>query len=266
MDPAPVEGARSFQRPGEVYDRFMGRYSRALAPEFADAAGVAPGATALDVGCGPGALTGVLVERLGAPSVTAVDPSEPFVASCRARHPGVDVRVGRAEHLPVDDAAHDLALAQLVLHFTSDAAAAASEMRRAVRPGGAVAACVWDFSHGMEMLRLYWDSALAVDPDAPDEARTLRFGRAGEIVELFTAAGLVDVEETTLSVSSTYADVDELWSGFLAGIGPAGTHCLSLSDDDRARVRTELEERLGHPTESFTLGAVARCAVGRRPA
>lgn len=134
-----VDGARTFQQPGEVYDRFMGRYSRALAPVFADAAGVAPGHRALDVGCGPGALTEVLADRLGAAAVTAVDPSPPFVASCRARCPGVDVREGRAEALPVDDGAHDVALAQLVLHFVSEPTAAAAEMARAVRPGGTVA-------------------------------------------------------------------------------------------------------------------------------
>ncbi|MBM6399031.1 class I SAM-dependent methyltransferase [Phycicoccus sonneratiae] len=266
MDPVPdVEGARSFRQPGEVYDLFMGRYSRSLAPVFADAARVASGSTALDVGCGPGALTTVLVDRLGADVVTAVDPSEPFVASCRDRNPGVDVRLGRAEDLPVDDASADVALAQLVLHFTSDPAAAAAEMSRAVRPGGTVAACVWDFAAGMEMLRVYWDAALVVDPDAPDEARTLRFGKPGEIADLFEAAGLVDVEESELSVSSTYRDLDELWSGFLAGIGPAGTHCLSLAEDERARVRSEVGRRLGDPTGGFTLGALARCAVARRP-
>ncbi|QKE85327.1 class I SAM-dependent methyltransferase [Arthrobacter sp. NEB 688] len=262
-----VEGARTFRQPGEVYDLFMGRYSRALAPVFLDAAGVTgPPGSALDVGCGPGALTEALVARLGAPAVTAVDPSEPFVASCRARCPGVDVRAGRAEALPVEDAAHDAALAQLVLHFVSDPAAAAAEMVRAVRPGGTVAACVWEFSAGMEMLRLYWDAALAVDPDAPDEARTLRFGRPGEITDLFTAAGLTDVEEGVIGVGSTYRDVDELWSGFLAGIGPAGSHLLGLPEEQRARVRAGVEERLGAPTGPFTLAATARCAVGRRPA
>lgn len=265
MDPHPVEGARSFQQPGEVYDLFMGRYSQALAPEFAAAAGVARGSRALDVGCGPGALTSVLVERLGAAGVTAVDPSEPFVASCRTRHPGVDVRVGRAEDLPVEDSAHDLVLAQLVLHFTSDPAAAAAEMTRAVRPGGTVGACVWDVTGGMEMLSLYWEAARTLDPVAPDEARTLRFGRPGEIAELFDEAGLVDIEEGTLEVASTFRDVEELWSGFLAGIGSAGLHCLSLTEGDRARLRTEVEHRLGHPDRPFTLGAVARCALARRP-
>ncbi len=262
----PVEGARSFQVSGEAYDAFMGRYSRALAPAFAGAAGVAPGQRALDVGCGPGALTEVLVERLGAPAVTAVDPSPPFVAACGVRCPGVDVRIGRAEELPLGDAEFDVALAQLVLHFASDPEAAAGEMRRVVRPGGVVAACGWDFSDGMEMLRLYWDSALVVDPDAPDEARTLRFGAEGEILELFEAAGLEDVRESLLVVETTYRDTDELWAGFLHGIGPAGAHLLSLSEDRRTAVRRELLERLGTPTGPVTLGASARCAVGRTPA
>ena len=262
----PVEGARSFRATGEAYDAFMGRYSRALAPAFAAAAGVASGQRALDVGCGPGALTEVLVARLGADAVTAVDPSPPFVAACGARCPGVDVRSGRAEELPVGDAAFDVALAQLVLHFASDASAAASEMRRVVRPGGVVAACVWDLSEGMQMLRLYWDAALVVDPDAPDEARTLRFGRQGEIPELFEAVGLEDVRESTLVVESTYRDADELWAGFLFGIGPAGSHLLSLPEDRRAAVRRELLQRLGDPTGPVTLGATARCAVGLNPA
>ncbi|MBT9255724.1 class I SAM-dependent methyltransferase [Phycicoccus sp. MAQZ13P-2] len=261
-----VDGARTFRQPGEVYDRFMGRYSRALAPVFADAAGVAPGQRALDVGCGPGALTEVLVDRLGAAAVTAVDPSPPFVASCRGRCPGVDVREGRAEALPVDDGTHDVALAQLVLHFVSEPTAAAAEMVRVVRPGGTVAACVWEFSAGMEMLRLYWDAALDVDPEAPDEARTLRFGRPGEIADLFSAAGLGEVEESVLPVSSTYADVDELWTGFLAGIGPAGSHLLGLPEEQRAGVRAGVEQRLGGTGGPFTLGATARCAVARRPA
>jgi SAM-dependent methyltransferase len=156
--------------------------------------------------------------------------------------------------------------AQLVLHFVTDPAAVASELRRVVRPGGFVAANVWDFADGMQMLRRFWDAALAVEPTAPDEARTMRFGREGEIVELFVSVGLVDVVETMLHVTSTYADFDELWSGFMAGIGPAGAFLLSLPDEQRAAVRTELFGRLGAPTGSFTMAAKARCVRGRVPA
>ena len=135
-----VEGAKAFRVAGSAYDSFMGRYSGPLAQRFADAVGVTRGQTALDVGCGPGALTGVLVERLGADAVCACDPSEPFVADCIDRYPGVDVRVARAEAIPFDDDSFDLALAQLVVHFVSDPDQAASELCRVVRPGGLVGA------------------------------------------------------------------------------------------------------------------------------
>jgi SAM-dependent methyltransferase len=263
MDPA--RGAATFRTTADAYDRYMGRYSRPLAERFADEAGVAGGQHALDVGCGPGALTGCLVERLGVGSVAAVDPSEPFVSGCAARHPGVDVRLGRAEALPFDAGRFDVALAQLVLHFVDDPDAAAGEMRRVVRPGGTIAACVWDFQAGMQMLRTFWEAALAVVPDAPDEASTLRFGRPGEIAELFAAAGLEDVTESTLAVSSTYTGFDELWSGFLEGIGPAGAFCVSLGERKRERLRGELFARVGSPTGSFTLLAVARSATARVP-
>jgi hypothetical protein len=152
-----------------------------------------------------------------------------------------------------------------VLHFVSDPDEAAREMKRVVRRGGSVAACVWDFDDGMEMLRCFWDAALHIDPAAPDEARTLRFGRAGEIADLFESAGMVDVIESTLRVSSTYAGFDELWDGFMAGVGPAGAYCLALPDGDRQRLRAALFDRLGRPDGSFALGAIARCAVARTP-
>ncbi len=258
-------GARDFAVAGATYDGFMGRYSGPLAIPFADAAGVTAGHVAVDVGCGPGALTAVLVERLGADAVHACDPSPPFVAECSARFPGVDVRPGAAEDLPFESGVADVALAQLVLHFVSDAPRAAREMARVVRPGGTVAACVWDFAEGMEMLRAFWDAALAVQPDAPDEARVLRFGGPGELVDLFAAAGLEDVEESTVRVSSTYGDFDELWQGFLAGVGPAGAYTVGLTEERRAALREQLWHRLAEPAGQFTLGAVARCAVGRKP-
>jgi SAM-dependent methyltransferase len=261
----PAEGARAFQASGEAYDRYMGRYSRPLAMVFADATEIVRGQTVLDVGCGPGALTGALVDRLGAESVSAFDPSGPFVAACAARYPGVDVRPGRAEAIPFGDDQFDAALAQLVLHFVSDPEVAAAEMRRVVHPGGTLAACVWDFDGGMEMLRRFWDAALSIDAAAPDEARTMRFGRAGEIAELLDTAGLTEITETTLAVRSTYRDFDELWSSFLAGIGPVGSYCLSLSDEQRNALRDELFRNLDSPVGAFTLQAKAHCASGKVP-
>lgn len=263
---SPDGATESFRTTGAAYDGFMGRYSRPLAVAFADAAGVGVGQRVLDVGCGPGALTGVLADRLGASQVSACDPSPPFVAECETRHPGVVVRQGSAEAIPFEDDGFDAVVSQLVLHFVSDPARAVEELRRVVRAGGVVAASVWDFAEGMQMLRLFWDAALAVDPTAPDEARTLRFGREGEIAELFDQAGFTEVIETTVTMTSTYDGFDELWSGFLAGIGPAGSYCAGLADEQRTAVRDGLFIGLGSPSGSFALDATARCARATTPA
>ncbi len=260
-----VEGARTFATSGEAYDAFMGRYSSPLAELFADFAGVAAFGRVLDVGCGPGSLTGVLAQRVGADSVSACDPSGPFAQECAARHPDVEVRQGQAEALPFEDDTFDGVLAQLVLHFVSDPALAARESRRVLRPGGTMAACMWESPDGMQMLRHFWDAAQALDPAVGDNTRTVRFGRPGEIAELLEDAGFVDIRESTLTVETAYSDFAELWAGFLAGIGPAGVHCQSLDTEAQAALRHEMHDRLGSPHGSFSLGAVAISAAGRVP-
>ncbi|HST25277.1 MAG TPA: class I SAM-dependent methyltransferase [Gaiellaceae bacterium] len=256
-----AEGARSFKAGDAAYDRFMGRYSAPLAVAFADAAGIASGQRALDVGCGPGALTAELVRRLGADSVAAVDPSEPFVEACRRRHPGVDVQLARAEDLPFPDDQFDAALSQLVLHFVSDPAATAAELKRVTVPGGTVAACVWDVQ-GMTMLRVFREAVAATDPGAPIGADPRAFGREGEIAELFTAAGLRDVTAGALDVESAYTDFEDYWTPFLTGIGPAGAYVVTLDAADRERLREEMLARLDSPTGAFALPARAWYAVG----
>jgi SAM-dependent methyltransferase len=257
-----AEGARSFQAGDAAYDRFMGRYSASLASAFADAAGIAAPQQVVDVGCGPGALTAELVRRLGAPSVTAVDPSEPFVEACRRRNPGVDVHLGRAEELPFPDDSFDAGLAQLVLHFVTDPAAAARELRRVLRPGGTVAACVWDVE-GMTMLRVFREAVHATDPGSPPDSDPRAFGREGEIADLFRSAGLEDVGDGALDVEAAYADFDEFWQPFTLGIGPAGSYVVRLDGERRARLRDEMRERLGSPEGSFTLPARAWYSTGR---
>jgi len=253
-----------FRVSGDAYDFFMGRWSRRLAPALAEAAGITAGRRLLDVGCGPGALTGVLVELVGPSSVAACDPSEPFVAACAERHPGVDVRQAAAEDLPWPDQAFDVVLAQLVLNFVRDRAAAAAEMTRVLRPGGTVATAVWDYGEGMEMLRRFWDAARAIRADAPDESHPSALGGVGELAEFLTSAGFDLVAEGTLRVESTYADAVEVWQGFLAGVGPAGAWCLSLPEDEREALRREFLGRLPD-SGPVTLAAVARCGTGLRP-
>ena len=258
-----THGASTFQVSGEAYDRFVGRYSTPLARAFADVAAVEPGVAALDIGCGPGALTAELVRRLGPAAVAAIDPSEPFVAECRRRNPGVAVQIASGEALPFADASFDRALSQLVLHFVADPAAAAAEMRRVLRPGGIAAACVWDFHDGMRLIRYFWDAALTIDRGAPDEAATLHFGRDGEIGELFATAGFGEVATGAVDVEAAYEDFDDLWSGFTGGPGPAGAYCKSLAPDLRDRLRDELRRSLGDPRGAFTLPARAWYATGR---
>jgi len=261
----PASTAPGFATSGNVYDQFMGRYSKPLSAQFADFARVRPGLRALDVGCGPGALTSELARRLGPGSVAACDPSASFAAACRQRNPGVRVIAGAAEDLPFPDAKFDLVLAQLVLHFLADPERAGAEMRRVARPGATIAAAVWDFTEGMELLRAFWDAALTVDPDAPDELTTLRFGRSGEIAKWLTAAGLDEVEEATITVSSRYGGFAELWNGFLSGVGPAGSYCIWQPPARQDRLRRALFDRLGRPAGAFRLSAVARVGRGTVP-
>src|SRR5207248_2065515 len=208
-----------------------------LASIFADFAGVADGQRVVDVGCGPGALTRVLVERVGADAAAAVDPSEPFVEAARSRHPGVDVRQAPAEDLPFADDSFDAALAQLVVHFMADPVRGLGEMARVTRPGGTIAACVWDHSgSGSGPLAPFWTAARSVDPDVDDESDRPGSNK-GDLASLFEAAGIDGVEETTLSVSIEHGGFDAWWEPFTLGVGPAGAYLAGLDEEQQARVR-----------------------------
>jgi SAM-dependent methyltransferase len=244
-----------------AYQAFMGRYSDLLAPKLAAAAGIEAGQRVLDVGCGAGALTTVLAGIVGAGRLAGIDPSEPFVEAARKRVPGADLRVCPAESLPFEDDTFDAAVSQLVFHFVNDPAQAVAEMRRVTREGGTVAACVWDMTGGMTMLRSYWDAARSVDISAPDEIE--RFGgHPGQLAALWRDAGVRDVVDEPITVAASYSDFDELWDAFLGGVGPLGAHLQSLDEAKRAKVVDALRERIGSPKGPFELTARAWCAVG----
>jgi SAM-dependent methyltransferase len=253
-------GARMFDVAAEAYGRFMGRFAEPLARPFADRAGVAAGMRALDVGCGPGALTAELVRRLGPAAVAAVDPSPPFVAAVRARLGEVDVREGRAEQLPFPDGSFDIVLAQLVVHFMSDPVAGLAEMRRVAQPGGRVAACVWDHGGDGGPLSAFWRAARDLDPDAPDE-RNLAGVREGHLAELSQLAGLTDIESSTLVIRVGFASFAQWWEPFLLGVGPAGAYLGQLDPPRLAALRDHCAEVL--PTPPFTVEASAWCVVGQ---
>jgi SAM-dependent methyltransferase len=244
----------------DAYDRFMGRYSVPLASGFADFAGVSDGQRVLDVGCGPGALTAELVSRLGPAAVTAVDPSEPFVAAAQERHPAVDVRLAAAEQLPFGDDAFDAALAQLVVHFMADPVVGLREMARVTRGEGVVAACVWDHAGGRGPLSVFWEAAHELDPDVEDESQLVG-AREGGLTELFEAAGLRKVEESALSVALEHPSFEEWWEPFTLGVGPAGSYAARLDPERQARLRERCRELL--PQAPFVVTARAWTARGR---
>jgi SAM-dependent methyltransferase len=246
----------TFDVAAEAYDRFMGRYSRSLAPQLADLARVRAGQRALDVGCGPGALTSELVVRLGADAVTAVDPSEPFVEAARQRHPGVEVALAGAEDLPFDDGGFDVALAQLVVHFMSDPIGGLAEMRRVTRDGGIVAACVWDHAGGKAPLSPFWRAVAEVDPGAGDES-DLPGAREGHLAALFESAGLDDVEADELWVRTEHASFEEWWEPFTFGVGPAGAYVAGLDAGAGAALRERCRRLLGDGPVSLTMRAWA---------
>ena len=178
----------SFAVGADAYDRFMGRYSMPLAPTFADLAAVDGGQRVLDVGCGPGALTAELAERVGPKAVAAVDPAGQFVAALRERHPGVEVQRAAAEQLPFDDGTFDATLAQLVVHFMAQPVTGLREMARVTRRDGVVAACVWDHAGGGGPLSVFWEAVHELDADAADESQ-LPGAREGHLGQLFREAG-----------------------------------------------------------------------------
>jgi SAM-dependent methyltransferase len=249
----------SFDVAADAYDAFMGRYSVPLSPQLADLAGVRAGQRVLDVGCGTGALTSELVARLGGTSVAAVDPSASFVEAIRTRQPDVDVRRAPAEALPFDDATFDAALAQLVVHFMTDPVAGLREMARVTRPGGSVAACVWDHAGGQGPLGLFWSAARSLDPGVADESR-LAGVREGHLVQLFSEAGLRDVAAATLSVRRAHPGFDDWWEPFTRGVGPAGAYVGTLGEAHREALREACRARL--PGGPFEVTAVAWGARG----
>jgi len=249
----------TFAVAADSYDKFMGRYSTLLAPQFADLAGVRSGQRVIDVGSGPGSLTTELVERLGAANVAAVDPSESFVAAARERHPGVDVQESPAETLPFADGTFDAALAQLVVHFMADPVQGLSEMARVTRAGGVVAACVWDHAGEQTPLAPFWKAVRELDPDEEGEGTFAGAGE-GQLTELFHEAGLREIEETALSIHVDHATFEEWWDPFTLGVGPAGAYVVGLDPEQQAELRERCRQQL--PEAPFTIPAKAWAARG----
>ena len=243
----------------EAYDRFMGRFSAPLADAFADWAGIGPGMRVLDVGSGPGALAAVLVDRVGSGTVAAADPMPAFVAALHHRLPTVSAEVAPAEDLPFDDDTFDAALANLVVSFMADAHAGVAEMIRVTRPGGTVAATVWQHADGVGPLTPFWRGVRDVVPGATGENTMIGTAR-GQLERLFAECGLTGVREAALEVSLEFGDFESWWEPFTHGVGPAGEFFSTQSDERQRRIRQACADRLG--PAPFTVVGQAWCAIG----
>lgn len=263
MDDTP--GAATFRIRAQAYDGLVGRYGAQLGSALIERVGVRAGQRVLDVGCGPGALTGELVAVVGADHVAAIDPSEPFADACRRRHPGVQVEVGCAEALPFAGDAFDHALAQLVVNFMTDPPAGVREMQRVTRPGGTVAAAVWDYAGQMTLLRRFWDAAVWLDPSAAarDEGRCMPFCTPDALGGLWSTCDLDDIDVGAVTVAAHYDDFEDLWKPLELGVAPSGAYTASLPADRRAALKDELRRRLDVADQPFELTARAWIVTGR---
>jgi SAM-dependent methyltransferase len=250
----------TFNVSGDAYNRFMGRFSEPLGVEFVQVADLQTGQRVLDVGCGPGALTAPLVERLGIDAVFAIDPSASFVAALGERFPGIDVRSGVCEQLPFPDDQFDATLAQLVVHFMTDPVSGLQEMARVTRPGGVVGACVWDYGGSGSPLATFWQAVHDVDPDAHDEGE-LPGTREGHLAELFEAAGIRDIEPTSLTVNARFETFEDWWDPFTLGVGPAGSYVATLDQEQRETLRLRCAQLF--PATPYEVSPSAWCVRGR---
>jgi SAM-dependent methyltransferase len=252
------------------YERFMGRWSRLLAPAYIVFAGVKNGDRVLDVGTGTGSLAAAVEASMPASEIVGVDPSEGFIAYARknARSDRVHFEVGDAQALKFKDATFDNTLALLVMNFVPDPNKAVAEMRRVTRAQGVVSACVWDYDAGMQMLRFFWDEAVAFDPAIePKDERHMKLSRQGQLGDLWGKAGFVNIKEEPLVIDQAYASFNDYWEPFTKGAGPGGAYVVSLSEDRRQQLEARMRKRLLMDRQDgpFTLTARAWCVRGEVP-
>jgi SAM-dependent methyltransferase len=233
---------------GDLYEPYVGRWSRRVACDFLDWLAIPAGRDWVDVGCGTGALTQVILEQAAPGKVQGIDSSPGFIEYARARTPDARAafKQGDAQSLPLEPACFDVAVSGLVLNFVPKPALAVAQMARAVRPGGVVAAYVWDYAGKMELMRHFWEAAASLDPKALDldEGRRFPMCTPGALAELFGEGGLPEVHVRAIDIPTRFRDFNDYWSPFLGGQGPAPAYCMSLSEERRAALRERIRSRL----------------------
>jgi SAM-dependent methyltransferase len=261
------QGARDIWDSGDALEHYVGRWSRMVARAFLQWLGMPPHSRWLDVGCGPGALTETILSAASPIAVTGIDPSDQYIAFARARikDSRVTLEVGDAMALAAQTATYNAAVAGLVLNFVPDADAAVAEMARVTRPGGLVGAYVWDYAVGMGLMRKFWDAAVALDPLAIelDEGRRFPLCRSQPLAQLFSGAGLREVQVRPIEIRTVFRDFDDYWSPFLEGQGPAPGYAMSLTEERRAKLRERIRSTLPfEPDGSIHLNARAWAVRG----
>ena len=232
---------------GNPYERYVGRWSRRLAPRFLDWLALPAGLAWLDVGCGTGALAGAILDRCEPARVYGVEPSEGFRRTAgEALGARVALLAGDAASIPLEPGSVDVVVSALVLNFVPDPRAALAEMARVARPGATIAGYVWDYAGKMELMRAFWDAAAALDPGARERDEGIRFPmcRPEALRALLEKAGLAGIATEGLEIETRFRDFDDYWSPFLGGQGPAPAYAMSLDEGRRAQLRERLRERL----------------------
>lgn len=246
-EPGAAEATSAMFTGSDAYERFMGRWSRLLAPSLLTFAELQDGESVLDVGSGTGAVADAIVAVTTSATVVGIDPSSAYVeaATARRRSDRATFEVGDGQQMRFAADSFDRTLSLLVMNFIPDPGKALDEMIRVTRPGGTVAAAVWDYGEGMQMLRVFWDEAVAQNPaaEARDE-KHMPLCKPGELEALWRAHGLTGVTEAPLVIETTFESFDDFWLPFLDGQGPAGAYVASLPADQRDELARHLRERL----------------------
>jgi SAM-dependent methyltransferase len=232
---------------GSPYEQYVGRWSRRVAPLFLAWLSIPADRRWLDVGCGTGALCAAIVDHCAPAAVAGVEPSEGFIKTAKENLADRAVFYqGSATAIPLGDASVDVVVSGLVLNFIADQPAALADMTRVTDKDGTIAAYVWDYAGRMELMRFFWDAALALDPDAVKLDEGVRFPlcRPEALEQLFAGAGLKNVEVNSIDIPTPFRDFDDYWQPFLGGQGPAPAYAMSLNETARARLRDRLRERL----------------------
>lgn len=255
---------------GDPYELYVGRWSRLIADQFLAWLGMPSSLHWLDVGCGTGALTAAIVEKCRPNRVFGIEPSEGFLAKARERlHDTATLHVAHALDIPIEDSSIDVVVSGLVLNFIPSPSEGLSQMRRKAKVGGTIAAYVWDYAKGMELMRHFWDAAVKLNPEAHalDEGVRFPLCQQSALEDAFQHAGLTEVKSTPIEITTHFRDFDDYWTPFLGGQGPAPSYVSSLDEGSRGKLRDHIRERLPvQPNGSITLVARAWAVRGKVPA